>query len=222
MVLYVVGVRSQFNKISFLIFFHYLRGLTCVLLLLEISPLSLYPIPYSQYSNVPCSNTSTASITLSLTCNTRMYRDSRSNSITLSYPLLAILECTALEHRYGFDFGRPARNIWLMNELSIPFDLVNEAIPFEVADKNPNNKVPFLHDRKTKTDMFESLAINVWIVQNCKELTTSYPSELLPQNAHDMGIFLKYVFLSWIKFSTTTTTTQMVLLGNDRVRHATL
>ena len=181
MVLYVVGVRSQFNKISFLIFFSLSqRTHLCVTL--------------------------TRNLTL----------------VTLSYRLLAILECTALEHRYGFDFGRPARNIWLMNELSIPFDLVNEAIPFEVADKNPNNRVPFLYDRKTKTDMFESLAINVWIVQNCKELTTSYPSELLPQNAHDMGIFLKYVFLSWIKFSTTTTTTQMVLLGNDRVRHATL
>ena len=98
---------------------------------------------------------------------------------------------------YGFDFGRPARNIWLLNELSIPFDLVNGALPFEVTDKNPNNRVPFLYDRKTKTNMFESLAINVWIVQNCKELTTSsYPSELLPQNAHDMGIFLKYVLLS--------------------------
>ena len=127
---------------------------------------------------------------------------------------------------YGFDFGRPARNIWLLNELSIPFDLVNGALPFEVTDKNPNNRVPFLYDRKTKTDMFESLAINVWIVQNCKELTTSsYPSELLPQNAHDMGIFSSTsfslpdrIFLNKQRNNNT----QMVLLGNDRVRHATL
>jgi len=97
---------------------------------------------------------------------------------------------------YGFDFGRPARNIWMLKELSIPFDLVNDALPFESGEMNPNDRVPYLLDRDSNLKMFESLAINVWIAQNARNLS-SRPSDcnvLLPRDAFEWGHFMKWSF----------------------------
>lgn len=83
----------------------------------------------------------------------------------------------------------------MLKELSIPFDLVNGALPFDENDDelNPNRRVPYLVDRRSNMKMFESLAINVWIVQNTGELSTRR-CDMLPTSSFEWGQFLKWSF----------------------------
>lgn len=69
---------------------------------------------------------------------------------------------------YGHPFSRTQRNIWMLGELGIPYDLVpvdfriGEASTPEFLAINPNARVPVLVD-DDGTTIFESLAINLYL-----------------------------------------------------------
>ena len=69
---------------------------------------------------------------------------------------------------YGHPFSRTQRNIWMLNELDIAYDLVpvdfrlGEAGTLEFLAINPNARVPVLVD-DDGTTIFESLAINLYL-----------------------------------------------------------
>ena len=70
---------------------------------------------------------------------------------------------------YGHPFSRTQRNIWMLNELGIPFDLVpidfriGEAQTPEFLAMNPNARVPVLVDDGFA--IYESLAINLYLAR---------------------------------------------------------
>lgn len=69
---------------------------------------------------------------------------------------------------YGHPFSRTQRNIWMLNELGIEYDLVpteflkGEAQTPEFLAINPNGRVPAFVD-DDGTTIFESLAINLYL-----------------------------------------------------------
>ncbi|HEX8446725.1 MAG TPA: glutathione S-transferase family protein [Sphingomonas sp.] len=69
---------------------------------------------------------------------------------------------------YGHPFSRTQRNIWMLGELGIPYDLVpvdflkGEAQTPAFLAINPNGRVPAFVD-DDGTTLFESLAINLYL-----------------------------------------------------------
>lgn len=76
---------------------------------------------------------------------------------------------------YGHPFSRAQRNIWMLNELGIPYDIVpidfriGEAGTPEFLAINPNARVPALVDDGFA--IYESLAINLYLARK-------YPGQL--------------------------------------------
>ena len=92
---------------------------------------------------------------------------------------------------YGHPHTRVGRVVWLLEELDLPH--IIESIDFfddRYDDKNAGNRrVPFLIDHKTDSRIFESLAINTWLLQ-----TYGSQSSLSPQSSQEWADTLKWSF----------------------------
>ena len=92
---------------------------------------------------------------------------------------------------YGHPHTRVGRVAWLLEELELPYSV--EVIDFfdnQYDGANAGNRrVPFLFDPNTEAKLFESLAINTWLIQ-----TYGSGSILAPANAVDWADLLKWSF----------------------------
>ena len=92
---------------------------------------------------------------------------------------------------YGPPHTRVGRVVWLLEELGLPHSI--EHINFfddRYDDRNAGNRrVPFLIDQKTDSRIFESLAINTWLLQ-----TYGSQSSLAPQSPQEWADTLKWSF----------------------------
>lgn len=67
---------------------------------------------------------------------------------------------------YGHPWTRASRCLWMLRELGINFEL--KKVPLFSLDfdhMNPNRKQPFLHDPNAEAYIFESMAINLHLVE---------------------------------------------------------
>ena len=92
---------------------------------------------------------------------------------------------------YGHPHTRVGRVAWLLEELELPHTI--EVIDF-FSDQydhtnSGNRRVPFLFDPNTESRLFESLAINTWLIQ-----TYGSESTLTPANATEWGDLFKWSF----------------------------
>ena len=92
---------------------------------------------------------------------------------------------------YGHPYSRANRVVWLLKELDLPH--IVDSIDFfddQHDDKNGGNRrVPFLTDAKTGAKIFESLAINTWLIQ-----TYGAESALAPRSAREWAELIKWSF----------------------------
>ena len=85
---------------------------------------------------------------------------------------------------YGHPASRVARNVWMLQELQVPFH--NEITPFfsdHYDQLNPNRKVPFLQITPSHNDddqhtitLYESMAINVYLLRRYASRSSLAPT----------------------------------------------
>lgn len=94
---------------------------------------------------------------------------------------------------YGHPHSRVGRVLWMLHELELPHSL--ELIDFFDSDHDEENggnrRVPFLVDESSGAKIFESLAINTWLVQTYGE-----SSRLSPRTSREWGDFFKWSYWS--------------------------
>eukprot|EP00946_MAST-07B_sp_MAST-7B-sp1_P000668 g668.t1 len=77
---------------------------------------------------------------------------------------------------YGHPWNRAARCLWMLRELSLPFELKRVALlSSEFDDINPNRKQPYMYDPGSAAPLFESMAINLHLVEEYGSGHDMYP-----------------------------------------------